>query len=438
MENRKVIIVGAGIGGLSAAYWLALRKYEVEILEASDRPGGRMVILERKGDRVDVGAQFYHSNFTHAFGLMDAMNLTPTKRKISGNVQYALKDGSSCIFNPRSPYMKLLGFHGNMKLYRFILKYILFGRRFPYYKIAKSIPEYDDREVLDLFKSPSDGPLRDYFVNLICSGGSSALPEWMSLYHYIRLFRDYIYTDYVCLTRGVASLANELARNLPVQYESSVRQLVMEKGRVVGVQMEKDGSIRKAGHVIVAVTPPAAASLMPDELEEQRQFFKSILYAQLPMPIFFLDRPLNKNIWCYSSDPNLKRTFVFAIDQHAKIPEMSPGGKSILTGWTVYPTALELMNKSDDIVIKTARNDIELMIPGFSGFIEDATVFRHDFVNALYPPGSYGHVLDFKEKAEKLKGVSFVSSALCGTSMEAAMNSAEDAVKRVCRWGGVG
>ncbi len=42
MENRKVIIVGAGIGGLAAGYWLRQRGYEVEILEASDRPGGRI------------------------------------------------------------------------------------------------------------------------------------------------------------------------------------------------------------------------------------------------------------------------------------------------------------------------------------------------------------------------------------------------------------
>jgi len=48
MENRKVIVIGAGIGGLSSAYWLLQRGYEVEILEASDHPGGRMATLERK------------------------------------------------------------------------------------------------------------------------------------------------------------------------------------------------------------------------------------------------------------------------------------------------------------------------------------------------------------------------------------------------------
>ena len=42
MENRKVIVIGAGIGGLSAGYWLGQRGYDVEILEALDRPGGRM------------------------------------------------------------------------------------------------------------------------------------------------------------------------------------------------------------------------------------------------------------------------------------------------------------------------------------------------------------------------------------------------------------
>ncbi len=61
MENKKVIIVGAGVGGLSAGYWLSQRGYEVEILEALDRPGGRLATIERKGDKVDVGAQFFHS-----------------------------------------------------------------------------------------------------------------------------------------------------------------------------------------------------------------------------------------------------------------------------------------------------------------------------------------------------------------------------------------
>ena len=53
-----------------------------------------------------------------------------------------------------------------------------------------------------------------------------------------------------------------------------------------------------------------------------------------------------------------------------------------------------------------------------------------------YPTGSYRKVLDFKEKAKDLRGVSFVSDIFGGCFMEAAMISAAEAVTRVCSGGG--
>lgn len=437
MENRKVIIVGAGIGGLSAGYWLQQRGYKVEILEASNRPGGRMVILEHKGDKVDVGAQFYHSDFRYAFELMDAMNLSGTKRFISGNIRYALRDGSMYVYDRRIPYMKLLGLHGNLKMYKFFLRDVVFGRPIDGYAITEDIPDYDNREVFDEFASRFDGPLRDYFVSVLSMGGTSGRPEWLSFYHYVKIFRNMMLSKHIVLTGGIASLALELAKCVPVQYETPVRRLVTDKGAVVGVQLEKDGSVRRASHVIVATTPPAAAPLMPEELAEQRRFLESVTYAQFAMPVFFLDRPLNKDIWCYFNDPGLKRTYGYALDQRSKAPAMFPSGKSALTGFGIYPMSVDLMDMPDDVVLKKAQEDIELMIPGFSAWIEDAKVHRHAFVNAIYPPGAYRSVLDFKEQAQKLRGVSFVSSVLGGEAMESAMTSAAAAVKRVCSWGGI-
>ncbi len=436
MENRKVIIVGAGIGGLSSAYWLLQRGYEVEILEASDHPGGRMATLERKGDRVDVGAQFYHSSYRLAFDLMDVVGLTGDRRKIGGKIQFSLKDGSSHIYNHKAPYMKMLGLRGNFKLYWFIISHILLRRRFPMHQIVEDRPEYDNVEALDFWKAPSDQALRDYLVTTISMADNQGLPEYLSLYHFIHLFRISTFTDFIAMTRGVSSLAEELAKILPVQYESPVRQLVAEKGRVIGVQMESDGSVRKAGHVIVAVTPPAAARLMPEELEEQRSFFDSVTYSPFPMPVFFLDRPLRRDVWCYFSDLALRKTFMFALDETSKIPEMVPSGKSIITGWSGHPMTLDLIDQPDDEIIEKARNDIELMIPGFSGYIEEATVFRHPYGVARYPTGSYRAVLDFIEGAKQLKGVSFVSDLFGGSYMEPAMSSAKEAVNRVCAWGG--
>jgi protoporphyrinogen oxidase len=424
MENRKVLIIGGGIGGLSVGYWLTQRGYEVEILEASDRPAGRMVTLERKGDRVDVGAQFYHSSYRHAFDLMDVVNLTRDRRTIKGRIQFSLRDGSTFLYDHKMPYLKALGVRGNLKLYGFMMKHIFLRHRFPMHQIVEDRPEYDNMEALDLFSHPKDQALREFIVTVVSMADNQGLPEFLNVYHFIHCFRISTFTTFIALTRGVSSLAEELAKLLPVTYESPVRQLVWEKDRIVGVQMDGDGSIKKAGHVIVAV------------IEEQRSFFESVTYSPFPMPVFFLDRPLRRDVWCYFNDPGLRSTFMFALDETSKIPEMVPSGKSIVTGWSGHPTTLDLIDRPDDEVMGIARDDIELMIPGFSNYIEDATVFRHPYGVARYPTRSYRRVLDFKRAARQLEGVSFVSDLFGGSYMEPAMSSAAEAVSRVCEWGG--
>jgi protoporphyrinogen oxidase len=432
MENKKVIIVGAGIGGVSAGYWLSERGFEVEILEASDRAGGRLATLERNGDKVDVGAQFFHSNYRYAFDLMDAVNLRHTLQPIKANVKFQFEDGGELDFKPESFFLKGLGLKNNLKLDWFVLKNIILKHRSPMYQIVEDRPELDNASLTELFNRPQDLRLKGLF-NAISLASNMSESEWMNVYHFLQLLRIDLFTQYSVLAGGNAVLLEELAKTLDVKCDSPVRQLVMEKGRVVGVQMEKDGSVKKADHVIVAAAAPSIGRLLPDELSEQREFFDSVVQAPLPMPVFFLDRPVNKDIWAYFNKPTVKKTFSFAVDASVKCPAMVPSGKSIVSAWSCYPHTLDLVDRPDEEIIEKALKDVEVMIPGISGWVDEAQVFWHKEAGmGHYPPGSYKKVLDFKEGARDLKGVSFVCDILGGCFMEAAMASADEAVKKIC------
>ena len=53
--SRTVVVIGAGVGGLTAALRLAQRGCRVRVLEATDRLGGLAAGLEREGFRFDAG-----------------------------------------------------------------------------------------------------------------------------------------------------------------------------------------------------------------------------------------------------------------------------------------------------------------------------------------------------------------------------------------------
>jgi len=54
-RTQKVIVIGGGLGGLSAAVSLATEGFSVELFEKNDKPGGKLNVLEKDGFRFDLG-----------------------------------------------------------------------------------------------------------------------------------------------------------------------------------------------------------------------------------------------------------------------------------------------------------------------------------------------------------------------------------------------
>ncbi|HEX8927180.1 MAG TPA: FAD-dependent oxidoreductase, partial [Terriglobales bacterium] len=58
-DSRSAVIIGAGIGGMSAAIMLAKAGLKVTVLEKNDRLGGKLNLLETEGFRFDLGPSIF-------------------------------------------------------------------------------------------------------------------------------------------------------------------------------------------------------------------------------------------------------------------------------------------------------------------------------------------------------------------------------------------
>ena len=63
MENKSVIVVGAGLGGLATALRLSYQGYKVTVIEKQSTAGGRLNILEKDGFTFDVGPSFFSMSY---------------------------------------------------------------------------------------------------------------------------------------------------------------------------------------------------------------------------------------------------------------------------------------------------------------------------------------------------------------------------------------
>jgi protoporphyrinogen oxidase len=61
MEGKKVVVIGGGLPGLSAAYWLTRQGVDTEVLERGSEVGGLARTLARDGFRFDLGGYRFFS-----------------------------------------------------------------------------------------------------------------------------------------------------------------------------------------------------------------------------------------------------------------------------------------------------------------------------------------------------------------------------------------
>ena len=83
----KVVVVGAGISGLTAATDLVAAGHEVVVLEASDRAGGKIKRASVGGVTVDVGAEAMVNRRPEGIGLAQAVGLEVVTMLASGEYQ---------------------------------------------------------------------------------------------------------------------------------------------------------------------------------------------------------------------------------------------------------------------------------------------------------------------------------------------------------------
>jgi diapolycopene oxygenase len=255
-----VVVIGAGIGGLSAAISLAARGLRVTVLEQLDRPGGKMGVQREAGYRWDTGPSVitmrdvFETLFARAGRrLEDHLDLKP----LDPVTRYFWRDGTQfdAVSDPvamrmniaalapddRDAYDRFMAYAE--RLFNTVREPFLYRRK-PGLRDLMRLPVTDalridalrsmDRSVRSAFRSPRLVQLFDRFATY---NGSSPyrVPATLNTIAHVELAGGAFYPrgGIYAIAEAFASVA--MALGIEIRYNTPVRGIDVRNGRVTAV-----------------------------------------------------------------------------------------------------------------------------------------------------------------------------------------------------------
>lgn len=259
MSAHDVIVVGAGLAGLRAARLLGRRGLDVRVLDAADRPGGRMATDVVDGFRCDRGFQVLNTSYP---ALRAAANLPALDlRAFEPGAAVRGADGRLHRFaHPaRRPSQAFATAFDGLFGVRDKARLVAWTARVLGAPPSRTARLIDRSAAQDLAAAGLDGPVVERFLRPFLSGvlGETALTTSAA---FVRLvWRSFALGTVAVPAEGMGALPAQLAARLP--------DGVLELGQRVttvrpGVVHTADGE-RTARAVVVAVDPVTAGTLLP-------------------------------------------------------------------------------------------------------------------------------------------------------------------------------
>ena len=438
MSEQPVLIIGAGIAGLSIAYELQQQQVPYLVLEASDHTGGVMKSLREKGFELDAGANTIAASpemlaFFHQLGLEDEILQATAASKhrflVRNNQLHAVSPHPFKIMG--SPYLS----RGS--------KWRLFTERF-----RKPAPVATEETVTDFISRRFNREIADYVFDPVLSGIYAGNPDRMSIAEVLPALPQWE-RDYGSVTKGLMKNKDAMGGRKIISFKGGNQSLtnrlqqllttaVRFNCKVTGISKANAGYIVNAvengaaasfiaARVVLTTPAYATADMIADLDTATATPLKALHYPRmgvlhLGFDAAALPQPLDGFGFLVPHAENMH--FLGAICNSAIFPEKAPDGKLLFTVFLGGARQEQLFDQMD---VDTLQQRVVAEITSLLHLSAPPVMQRFSSWNKAIPQLNVGHVKlrnaveDFEKK---YPGLYIRGNYLQGVAIPALLQSA--------------
>ncbi|MBF9069251.1 protoporphyrinogen/coproporphyrinogen oxidase [Streptacidiphilus fuscans] len=388
--DLDVAVVGAGVGGLTAAYRLQQAGRSVQVFEAAPRVGGRMASSRVDGYLIDEGAETIADRGYAATWRLIRELAVPREDLAPIRAGFALwRDGRAHARMGHSLGLLTgagMSWRGRLAWLRSTTRTLRDRAEFDADRPevspvgAATVAEYARSyhpELLDCllqpFSShcfgwrPERSTVAPMLALLLAVGGAGA--RWST-------YRG-----------GMDTLARALARQVPVQLGTPA--LVVERTGADRARLHLvDGRVLTVRQLVLAVPAPVALALDVDATSQERPFLEACTFAPMLKVVCLLDRslpsPTRTPSYALSVPERESRICAGLLLDHLKAEGRVPAGRGMVTLFASPRSSPDLLDAADEEVARVLAAEAERFLPGLGAATTRTVVhrFRHGLPEA--------------------------------------------------------
>jgi protoporphyrinogen/coproporphyrinogen III oxidase len=429
----SVVVVGAGLSGLAAAYRLQRAGATVTVLESASGPGGR-VQTERHGDYiVDTGPDALTAGYTSYLGLVQDLGLG--HRLVDTSAVIGLvRDGRLIDLDPakllRLPFTPALSMLGKLRLAVGFIRLRKAIRDVDSYDMGRSAA-LDDPDVsahdfaLRHFGREVAECLIDPMMRLTTGTGAreassvnvlGALGAWSAGLRSVR--------------GGLATVTTALASGLDVRYGATVTRVDETESGVIVSYTDGSGTHDvSAGSCVISAMYHRAVEMWPSLLTASPAFGDKLRNVKLISVSLGYRVPTRSRAYTVLVPTVEQPECLLIFLQHNKSPDRAPHGHSLVTIYTDTAVTDRFLEYADAQLEAWAAGIVEGLCPELAGNRELSVVTRWPHAGYLADPGFWRRNSALRD-ALPTRGPVQVAGDLFGAgSMESAARWGEHAAR---------
>lgn len=366
MANRRVVVVGAGIAGLSAALRLRQAGAEVTVFESSDRVGGRTSSETHDGYLYERWTQFFTTTYRNALGLIKEMGLQAELRTTSPWIA-VFKDGRPHRM-PAGMRFAVYAVRSGLLSVRDLVRFTWHttSLRWPALDNYSAWAKYDDQDAAS-WSAPRLGRGAEFLLEPVLAGGVMQRIEETSRACALAVLAVTANgrSKDMTLARGNDSLLRAMAARVDVKLEAPVQAVEASPN---GVTVRLSGETVHADAVVLATTASAAAGIYRagDRIERELMAtpYGSVIKVGLATKRNWSNDPGLGNVWAMMIPRGERRQIVSVTIESAKDPERVLKGGEMLNLFVAPDNAERMMEWPDEQVVSAVADDVERLFPG--------------------------------------------------------------------------